>query len=275
VLALIGVEISTRGGHYLALNVTEEIDRFKLTTQQIIDEVARQGGLGFIAHPYFTKRPWIDWTVSGFTGIEGYNVAHDTFDENYGRLALWTLAASPHSLYLSILDRPYDPLTVWDRLIAQHRRVTGIGSADAHEFHLMGMTFAPYAVMFQLARTHVLSAAAPLTPEAVYEALRRGRAYFATELEARADGFTFVAAEGERLLGVMGDEVPWREGLVLRAWLPGAARLVLLRDGKEFASITAQVWEVLINEPGAYRLEASRFGRPWIWSNPIYVRTAE
>src|SRR3990167_5321186 len=54
-LALIGMEISTHDGHYLALNVTQEIDRDTLTTQQVIDEVNRQGGFGFIAHPYFEK----------------------------------------------------------------------------------------------------------------------------------------------------------------------------------------------------------------------------
>ena len=105
-LVLIGTELSTRGGHYLAFNVTEEIDRLKLTTQEVIDEVNRQGGLGFIAHPYFTKARWNDWSVRGFTGIEAYNVAHDTLDENKLRLALWTLTVPVEPFYQSFIDRP-------------------------------------------------------------------------------------------------------------------------------------------------------------------------
>jgi hypothetical protein len=31
-------------------------------------------------------------------------------------------------------------------------------------------------------------------------------------------------------------------------------------------------WSVPITEPGAYRLEAARMHKPWIFSNPIYVR---
>ena len=51
-LVLVGEEISTPGGHFLALNVRTDISRHQ-PTQDIIDEVNRQGGLGFIAHPYF------------------------------------------------------------------------------------------------------------------------------------------------------------------------------------------------------------------------------
>ncbi len=272
VLALIGVEISTPSGHYLALNVTEEIDRHKFTAQQVIDEVNRQGGLGFIAHPYFKNGRWRDWTVTGFTGIEAYNVAHDTLDENKLRLALWTLTAPAGPFYYSILDRPYDPLSAWDAMIHQHGKAVGIGSADAHEFHALGITFAPYEMMFQMARTHLLVPAGPLTPEAIYDALRRGHAYLSIELTAEARGFACVASLGERVLGVMGDEVALADGLRLRVTLPAAAQMALLKDGQPIAWMTGLSWDVPVIEPGAYRLEVTRHGKPWIISNPIYVR---
>ncbi|MBI2496190.1 MAG: PHP domain-containing protein [Candidatus Omnitrophica bacterium] len=272
-LVLIGMEISTRGGHYLALNVTEEIDRFKLTTQQIIDEVNRQGGVGFIAHPYFKKGRWKDWTVTRFTGIEGYNVAHDTLDENKLRLALWTISAPAEPFYLSILDRPYDPLAKWDELIRRHGRIVGIGASDAHEFHLFGLTFAPYTIMFQLSRTHLLIQG-PLTPEKAYDALRAGHAYFSIELSAEAKGFSLAADNGKRVLGIMGDEVLLEPDLRLTAWLPAPAQLSLFKDGQLIATTTDQAWHVPVTQPGAYRLEAARHDKPWIFSNPIYVRPA-
>ena len=274
-LILIGMEVSTRGGHYLAFGVTQEIDRHKLTTQQVIDEVTRQGGLGFIAHPFFKNGRWRDWSVTGFTGIEAYNVAHDTLDENRLRLVLWTIGAPAEPFYFSILDRPYDPLSVWDDLIHRHGRVVGIGSTDAHEFHLAGLNFAPYRVMFQLARTHLLTPSGPLTDRLVYDALRQGHAYLSIELLAEAAGFTFLAEQDGRVVGIMGDAVPLAPGLRLSAWLPAVAQVVLFKDGQPMDMATTQRWEVAVTEPGVYRLEASRHGKPWIFSNPIYVHAPE
>ena len=272
VLALIGMEISTRDGHYLALNVTEEIDRHQLTTQQVIDEVNRQGGVGFIAHPYFKRGRWKDWSVTGFTGIEVYNVAHDTLDENRLRLALWTLTAAAEPFYLSLLDRPYDPLATWDELIRRRGRIVGIGSADAHEFHLAGLTFAPYAVMFQMARTHVLTPPGELTAEAVYAALRQGHAYLSIELAVPAKGFQFAATADGKVVGIMGDEVALAPDLRLVASLPAPAQLSLFKDGRRIALTTGAAWEIPVTQPGAYRLEATRHNTPWIFSNPIYVQ---
>ena len=269
-LVLVGAELSTRSGHYLAFNVHEEIDRYQ-PVQTIIDEVSRQGGLGFIAHPYFKKARWQDWTATGFTGIEAYNVAHDTLDENRARLVFWTLTAPAGPFYFSILDRPYDPLSAWDEMIRRHGKVVGIGSADAHEFHVGGLTFAPYEVMFQLARTHLLISDETLTPEAVYEALRQGHAYFSIELVVEAKGFTFLAEADARVVGVMGDDVALTPGLRLRAWLPAPAQLTLFQDGQSIATTTGQSWDIPVTEPGAYRLEAFRHNTPWIFSNPIYV----
>ncbi len=273
-LVLVGEELSTKGGHYLALNVTQEISRANRTTQQIIDEINRQGGLGFIAHPYFKKRRWTDWSVSGFTGIEAYNVAHDSLDENRLRLVLWTIGSSAQAFYFSLLDRPYDPLAKWDELIQQHGRVVGIGSADAHEIHILGVKFAPYEVMFQLVRTHLLIPSDSLTPELVYEALKKGHAYLAIEMVTEAKGFSFVAENGQAVLGIMGDEVSFGPNLRLNASLPKSADLTLFKDGQPIAASTTQTWQVPVTEPGTYRLEAMRQGKPWIISNPIYIRPA-
>ena len=274
-LALIGMEISTHDGHYLALNVTQEIDRDTLTTQQVIDEVNRQGGFGFIAHPYFENGRWKDWAVTGFTGIEAYNVAHDSLDENRARLVAWTFTVPPDIFYLSLLDRPYDPLRTWDGLIPRHGRVVGIGSADAHEFHLLGLKFAPYEIMFRFVRTHLLIPSATLTKEGVYDALRRGHAYAAIELVTEAKGFTFLVEDDTRVLGVMGDEVAFQPGLKLTAALPAVAEMMLFRDGEVLEKTIGQSWQVPVTQPGVYRLEATRHTKPWIISNPIYIQSPE
>jgi len=273
-LLLVGEELSTRGGHFLALNVQEDIDRHQ-PTQAIIDEVNRQGGLGFIAHPYFKKRRWSDWSVTGFTGIEAYNVAHDALDENKLRLVFWGVAVPADPLFLSMVDRPYDPLAKWDGLIARHGKVVGIGASDAHEVRLPGgIKIAPYDIMFKLSRTHVLlPSGTPLSDRVLYEALRQGHAYLSVDLLADASGFAFFADDGKRVRGIMGDDVTVEPKLRLTAVLPAPAQLALFKDGRVVATTTAQAWHVPVEEPGIYRLEASRYAKPWIASNPIYIRT--
>jgi len=275
-LVLVGTEVSTRAGHYLALNVTQDIDRSHLSPQQIIDEVNRQGGLGFIAHPYCKGAWWKDWSVHGMTGIEIYNVAHDTLDSNWRRLLLWTLTAPAEPFYRSLVHRPYDPLAAWDRLIHRDGKMVGIGSTDAHEFHVFGFTLAPYRDLFQVVRTHVLIPASStrLTPEAVYDALRHGHAYVAIELVGEAKGFTFMADDGQHVLGIMGDTVPFTAGLQLTMVLPSTADMTLFKDGEPLQAKTGYLWQVPITTPGVYRVEAMYYGKPWLFSNPIYITPA-
>ena len=274
-LVMIGSEISTRAGHYLALNINEEIDRTK-TTQDIIDNVSRQGGLGFIAHPYFKKRPWIDWTVHGFTGIEGYNTVHDALDENKLRIALWSIAMPADSVFLSMLERPSDSLAKWEEMIEQHGKVVGIGSADAHEVRILGLRIAPYELMFKLIRTHVLlPTGTPLSKETFYPALAAGHAYFAIDLLADAEDFVFMADNGQAVQGIMGDEIALVPDLRLTTILSAPAQLELFRDGRSIAKTTNRLWHVPVTAPGVYRLEASRHGKPWIFSNPIYVKSPD
>lgn len=270
-LVLVGEEISTPGGHYLALNVRKDVSRHQ-PTQTIIDQVNRQGGLGFIAHPYFKKRRWSDWTVTGFTGIESYNVAHDALDENKLRIALWGVTMPADPLFLSMVDRPYDPLAKWDEMIAKHGQVVGIGASDAHEVRIMGLKFAPYDVMFKLVRTHVLLPdGVKLSEASFYEHLRAGHSYFSIGLVGNATGFAFMANDGKRVLGIMGDSVPLVPDLHLTTIVPAPADLTLFKNGRPLTTHTGKAWHVGIVEPGVYRVEAVRHGKPWIFSNPIYV----
>ena len=129
--------------------------------------------------------------------------------------------------------------------------------------------------MFQFIRTHVLIPSQTLEASAVYDALRKGHAYFSIELLTEAKGFSFMAQNDERSLGIMGDEVAVEPNLRLTAVLPAPAQLTLFRDGQPIATETAQTWEVPVDSPGVYRLEASRHDKPWIFSNPIYILPPE
>ena len=273
-LVLVGTELSTPAGHYLAMGITEDISQHQ-PTQAIIDAVNTQGGLGFIAHPYFKKRRWTDWTVTGYTGMEAYNLVHDAYDENRWRLALWGVMTTPSQLYLSLVDRPYDPLSMWDRLLARHTKVVGIGSSDAHEFRLFGIKFAPYEILFQLVRTHILTTEPTLSPTVVYDALRRGHAYCSIDMVGDPTGFVFMTDDHTKPVAIMGDEVALRPDLQLTAVTPAPGEMSLFKDGVKIGTFTGTVWHVPVSEPGVYRLEVMRHGKPWIISNPMYLTRSD
>jgi hypothetical protein len=134
----------------------------------------------------------------------------------------------------------------------------------------------PYYRAFRNVSTHIL--APRLDEPALRAALKAGRAYVAHDWMADPTGFQFEArdAAGKAVAG-MGDEVKRAEGLKLAARLPVPALVRLLRHGREVTRTEGKAeFEFALTEPGAFRLEAwlklDGEWRPWVFSNPIYVR---
>jgi hypothetical protein len=112
----------------------------------------------------------------------------------------------------------------------------------------------------------------------VRDAVRAGRVYVSHDWIADPTGFRFyVAGDGGEPKELMGDEVEWRAGARLVAELSHPAHIRVLRDGVEVASVPrASRIDHTAEQPGVYRIEAFvEIGgetRPWIFSNPIYLR---
>jgi hypothetical protein len=93
-----------------------------------------------------------------------------------------------------------------------------------------------------------------------------------------ATGFRFEAVDAQgRLIAEMGDEAHRKAGTKLRARLPAPACMRLMRAGEEVAKAEGRrEFEYEVEKPGAYRLEAwlklDGEWRPWIFSNPVYVK---
>jgi len=130
-----------------------------------------------------------------------------------------------------------------------------------------------YENSFKAVSTHVL--AEERTPEAVHAAIRAGRCYFSYDCLGDAAGMVFKAGEA-----VMGQDAPL--GSTLYGCAPDPKALVrIYRNGKVVAAGRGEVSFTPV-EPGAYRVEVYRVGaslgalhlntRPWIFTNPIYVR---
>ncbi len=131
----------------------------------------------------------------------------------------------------------------------------------------------PYERSFRHVSTHLLLPAQ--TPEAVHEALQNSRAYVAFDWLGDPTGFVLQAETADQHWPV-GSELSLTTGLKLRgaATLPGFWRL--LRNGQEVTTAMGREWEHPVTEQGIYRVEVwlniAGERRPWILSNPIYVR---
>jgi hypothetical protein len=134
----------------------------------------------------------------------------------------------------------------------------------------------PYVRSFRHVSTHLL--ASDISEHEVRQALAQGRAYVAFDWIADPRGFVYCAERGAENWPI-GSEVAFAEDLYLRAEAPLAAHFKLVRDGEIALEHTGPAFEFQVDKPGIYRVEAwlnlAGESRPWILTNPIYVRGEE
>ena len=134
---------------------------------------------------------------------------------------------------------------------------------------LARVDFDPYYRSFRDVATHVL--APELTERAVRAALQQGRAFVSHDWMCDGTGFSFALGKTS-----MGDETKFAEGEKLLARFPANCHARLLRNDKVIAESDSEQLEHTITGPGVYRVEGwlrlDGEDRPWIYSNPIYVR---
>ena len=287
VLVLVGEEVSPlRQNHYLAFGLTRPIDHRGLAPGEIVAAVNRESGFGFLSHPFsrgsprFSRggqgMPWRDLDAAGYTGLELWSFVTDTAEHVASVRDLVRFIAAPGRF---VDHPPRRNLVAWDAL-CRERRCVGLGGIDAHQVGVRVGRFVPLRLMayrrsFSFLRTHALldrplTGDAPRDRDALYAALRAGRCYLAMDRLAAARGFRF---EGDGV--TMGEEIPARP-VELRARLPRAADVTLLRDGHAQARAHSAELSHRVEEPGVYRIAATlpAYGRArtWILSNPIYLR---
>jgi hypothetical protein len=131
----------------------------------------------------------------------------------------------------------------------------------------------PYVCSFRHVSTHLLLT--EVDEAHVWQALSDGRAYVAFDWMADPTGFVYQATCGDNTWP-LGSDVPFQSGLHLQAEAPLAGRIRLLRDGHLVTEVVGRTLDHAADRPGNYRVEVwLRLGaedRPWILSNPIYLR---
>jgi hypothetical protein len=294
VLVIDAVEISTKSGHYIALDMPMAPYPLGGEADAVVEDVARLGGFGVAAHPDSTKPElaWRDWSAP-IDGLEWINLDSEWRDETRARLtrvaAHYFLRRGP--AIASLLDRPVDTLKRWDGELAR-RPLVAIAGHDAHGGVLEGggegvgriLGIPSYDASFRAFSTRVIlsremTGTAADDARLVVDAIRHGRVFTAIDAVA---GPAFVdyraTADGEH--AAMGETIPFgRDARIeVRATVPDGGRIVLIRGGIEVKETSSDELSTTVGEPGAYRIEVR--GRaapgtppvPWVVTNPIYLR---
>ena len=290
VLVLVGLEIGGRYHHYLAYDIKERIKSHSLSPQEVIDQVGEQGGFGFLAHPFEKGMPfsdkslaytWNDLSVSGYTGICLWNFSSRWKER---------IKSAAHGLFFltfksQTLKAPSQKtLSFWDEM-CQQRRTAAIGGSDAHAFLFKwgSVNFRPlsYEYLLRTINIHILlNKKMPKgfqeAKQEVYGAMKEGRLFIAHDQLCSAKGFRFyfVPDDGSDL--VMGEEGHFQPGKLM-VELPEKGEIRLFKDGNLEKTWRGTEAVYRVAEKGVYRIEVYRhfflFGwRPWIFSNPIYLR---
>ena len=295
VLLLVGEEIHDQKrvpqkNHMLVFGVKKELAGEAEDSNQLIKLVNQAGGLSFLAHPIDPAAPlfnqddlsWVDWDVSGYTGIELWNGFSEFKTRLTSKIQAIYYAYQPKKVARGPIP---ETLELWNRLLAEGRRVVAIGGSDAHAMNASLGPFKrilfPYEYHFQAINTHLLlplplSGNVKNDKESIYDALRHGHAFVGYDLPHPTRGFQFKA-DGSDQSGIMGDEIILGDGVTLQIKLPLAVECHLIKDGEIIKSWqNRNVCSYSTTSPGTYRVEAYLYykgdRRGWIFSNPIYIR---
>jgi hypothetical protein len=293
VLFVNGNEVNTASHDRLLLmpGSAEAAAANTIGTVEVMARQRAQGNLSFIAYP----QEFRSWEAGDYDGMEVYNLYTNTKKINYFVTFfdwLWSYSSYPDLMFARFYERPSEELKTWDELmVTKNRKVVAIAGNDAHANvgvqlgdrtgkSLIGVDLDPYQRTFSIVRNHVLiEREKPLTRETLLDALRSGHCYIAFDIFGDSSGFTFTA-ENKQGSKIMGDEIEMMEGVRLIVTTPVRARVLLVKDGQTVRDEDkAARQEFYVNEKGVYRVEVylPQLGplvkdKPWIISNPVYVR---
>jgi hypothetical protein len=294
VLCLDAVEISTSGGHVVALGLPASSYPLAGEPRDVVADIHRLGGMAIAAHPGSAKPAlqWADWSPP-IDGLEWLNADSEWRDEGTFALAraLLTYPLRRTATLGALLDRPVSVLARWDDLLSR-RRVVGVAAADAHARLALedgdyggsrALHVPSYEQMFRA--FSIALPATTLTGDAaadaatVIAAIRGGRVFSVIDAIAAPASFAFTAT-ASTASAVQGGALPaaMPATFTVDSNAPADASIALIHGGRPIARATGRALRHTTGgESGAYRVEVTLPRSPgdppvpWIVSNPIYV----
>jgi hypothetical protein len=306
VLCLDGVEISTTGGHYIALDMPASPYPLGGEARDVVEDVQRLGGFGIVAHPDSPKTElrWRDWAAP-FDGIELVNPDSSwrVWAQQPGwRPKLKLFAALVDYPFRSaetiagLLHEPQDLPMRWAD-ITQRRRLVSLAGADAHARLALRnvdpgesrfvLPLPGYEASLRVLSVHVrperaLTGNAGEDGAVVMRAIRAGHVYTAIDGIATPPSLEVTASNGSGTANA-GDELAAGTPITLRVKTNAPAWFTTsVWDGTKLVSGDHHEPEFSVTlpaTPAVYWVGVRATGRTpeltWVTSNPIYVRGPE
>ncbi len=300
VLCLDAVEISTTGGHYLALDMPAAPFPLGGEARDVVEDVKRLGGFGVVAHPESPKAAlrWQAWDEP-FDAVEWLN------PDTSWRVRLQGSWRSRWSVIEALVSYPFRSEETIARLlggtalqddlwhsVARRRRIVVLAGADAHANlalangdpmdNRFSLPIPGYETSFRTMSVRVrperqLSGDAAADAAAIMKGLRSGHVYVAIDGLATPPSFQFTATTA-RATAVQGDEFIASGPVTLnvRSNAPTSYTTVVWQDDRVMASLQDQPeFSRIVDGPGVYRVvinaPSTNGTIPWVISNPIYV----
>ena len=305
VLCFDATEISTSGGHYVAIDMPAAPYPLGGEPRDVVEDVTRLGGFGIVAHPDSPKPElrWRGWSAP-FDAIEILNldtswrqrVTDTTWRPKAGLIArLFTYPIRPTESIASLISRS-SVFYQWD-VLSKRRHVVTIAGADAHAqiawrasdpiAARFSVSIPSYESSFRAMSVHVrperaLSGDAAADAAMIMHAIRSGHLYTAVDGAATPPSFDFTATNA---LGTVraGDQIATSGPVTLhvRSNAPDGFTTTIWDGVKAIASDRREQDFTVVAPagPAVYWVEVRGAGRlsavPWITSNAIYIRGPE
>jgi hypothetical protein len=285
-LLIVGEEISPPFNHYIIIGDKPFENMQKLNKkppQEFIDEVNKNGWIGFISHPdrgpvkQFGILPcwWIDWNVKNFTGMCLWDFMTDWLE----KVDRPNVTIELHKNFVNYLTGPkQETLKKWDELCCIQKTV-GICECDNHRYPIkfMGKDIIvfPHEDVISVLTNHILLQE-PLSNDPVsaqkqiLDAIKEARLYFSFDKIVDPTGFSFTIKHTQDI-AQMGSQFSLEKHAEISVSVPLDAEVLIICNGKTIFQKHSRNLSYKIEQKGVYRIEVRLNQRPWIFSNPIYV----
>ncbi|MCP4727095.1 MAG: hypothetical protein GY863_18800 [bacterium] len=293
VLTVAGVELSTEYGHMFYVHPDTSIADVPVDSifyNHRTPFISR--GSFIIAHPFLPRHPYIHWEWESYKGFELFNSDYEWRNDSPVEL-LQALIAFPFfdSSLNFLADVPEKGLAMLDSILTKRTCIiTAAGDVHARiditDSFFLG--FPSYERGFNTVQTYISSEEAftgdfTEDKKRLLTLLGKGSSYTACGGFSDPQGFEFYIKTGDNI-HTMGDTVSVMDDSKLIITVPDTTdiKVILIKDGQTIVETDDWRTEYPVTEPGVYRVEVyqmrkslpffTRIKRPWIFSNPIYVK---
>ena len=279
-IIIVGAEINdtTNNHHFLVFNADKIIKGKEV--DEYVNYYSQSGAIGFAAHPFekricdkFRKYEWKQIDVDNFDGIEIWNYLSEWIGKLKPKFNGIFMVIFP-SLFIRKPMR--EVLSWWDKLNREGKRRSAIGSVDAHTEQMkkfgISFKFLRHRTLYKSIRTNLLiEDNRELNEENLLLAIKNGNSYIVNYMKGNPYNFFAGISGSDGNNAIFGEEIEFCDDLKFYFRLPMIAKITLFKDGKKIVVKRDDKGFFPIYDKGNYRLEITRFGAGWIYTNNIYV----